>query len=215
MDKYQKTFATWNKVAIRYQEKFMDLDMYNDTYDVICQSLPKDKSKLLDVGCGPGNITKYLLSKRPDFDILGIDVAPNMITLATNNNPSATFAIMDTRDIQQLIVNYDGIICGFCIPYLSQIDTSKLIKDCFNLLNDGGLIYLSFVEGDPKKSGYQTGSTGESVYFYYHLLDDILSQIIENNFSEIQVFKVEYSKTAVEVEKHTIVIARKSKGIKN
>jgi 2-polyprenyl-3-methyl-5-hydroxy-6-metoxy-1,4-benzoquinol methylase len=210
MDKYQKTFATWNKVAIRYQEKFMDLDLYNDTYDVICQSLTKDKSKLLDVGCGPGNITKYLLSKRPDFDILGIDVAPNMITLATNNNPKSTFAIMDTRDIQQLNGNYDGIICGFCIPYLSKTDATKLINDCYNLLNDGGLLYLSFVEGDTKKSGYQTGSTGESVYFYYHLLEDIHSQIIQNNFKEIQVFNVEYPKKALEVEKHTIVIARKS-----
>ncbi|HMR89016.1 MAG TPA: class I SAM-dependent methyltransferase [Saprospiraceae bacterium] len=209
MDKYQKTFATWNKIAIKYQEIFMDKDLYNDTYDVVWHSLTKEKSKLLDIGCGPGNITKYLLSKRPDFDIHGIDVAPNMITLATNNNPTATFAIMDTRDIQQLNGSFDGIICGFCIPYLSQTDTSKLINDCYNLLNDGGLLYLSFVEGDPKTSGYQIGSTGESVYFYYHLLDNIQSQITKNNFSEIEVFNVEYLKTTLEVEQHTIVIARK------
>ena len=209
MDKYQKTFATWNKIAIKYQEIFMDKDLYNDTYDVVWHSLTKEKSKLLDIGCGPGNITKYLLSKRPDFDIHGIDVAPNMITLATNNNPTATFAIMDTRDIQQLNGSFDGIICGFCIPYLSQTDTSKLINDCYNLLNDGGLLYLSFVEGDPKTSCYQIGSTGESVYFYYHLLDNIQHEITKNNFSEIEVFNVEYPKTTLEVEQHTIVIARK------
>ena len=79
MDKYEETFETWDKVAYLYQEKFMDLDLYNETYDFICNSILKDNARILDVGCGPGNITKYLLSKRPDFDILGIDISPNMI----------------------------------------------------------------------------------------------------------------------------------------
>jgi trans-aconitate methyltransferase len=73
MNKCQETIATWNKVAHLYQSMFMDLDMYDDTYDVICNASLKDKPKLLDIGCGPDNITKYLLSKRPDFEIFGID----------------------------------------------------------------------------------------------------------------------------------------------
>jgi len=51
----------------------------NDTYDFICNSIDKPNAKLLEIGCGPGNITKYLIAKRPDFDIFGIDIAPNMI----------------------------------------------------------------------------------------------------------------------------------------
>lgn len=35
MDKYKETFETWNNVASMYHDKFMDLDLYNDTYDVI------------------------------------------------------------------------------------------------------------------------------------------------------------------------------------
>ena len=97
MDRYKETYETWNKVASLYQDKFMDLDLYNSTYDYICETIPKEKARLLDVGCGPGNITRYLLSKRPDFDIFGIDIAPNMVALAKKNNPSAGFAIMDSR----------------------------------------------------------------------------------------------------------------------
>ena len=33
MDKYQETFHTWNKLAKIYEDKFIDLDLYNDTYD--------------------------------------------------------------------------------------------------------------------------------------------------------------------------------------
>jgi trans-aconitate methyltransferase len=89
MDRYKETFETWNKVASLYQDKFMNLDLYNETYDFICNSMVKDKSRLLEIGCGPGNISKYLLNKRPDYTIFGIDVAPNMVELATKNNPTA------------------------------------------------------------------------------------------------------------------------------
>ena len=33
MDKYEETFATWNKMASMYQEKFMELEIYNESYD--------------------------------------------------------------------------------------------------------------------------------------------------------------------------------------
>jgi hypothetical protein len=31
MDRYKETFETWNKVASLYQDKFMELDLYNDS----------------------------------------------------------------------------------------------------------------------------------------------------------------------------------------
>ena len=90
MDSYQITFQTWNKVATLYQDKFMNVDLYNDTYDRFCELVEKPNPAIFEIGCGPGNITKYLLAKRPDFQIDAIDVAPNMIELAKANNPTFT-----------------------------------------------------------------------------------------------------------------------------
>lgn len=207
MDPYKETFETWNKVASLYQEKFMDLDLYNDTYDAICTSIKKDNATLLEIGCGPGNITKYLLSKRPDYDILGIDIAPNMVELAQKNNPAAKFAVMDSRHIDELKTKFDGIIAGFCLPYLSQTDCRKLVSDCCHLLNEGGLLYISFVEGNPGKSGFQVSSTGNRVYFNFHNLHELENILVENNFEDLKVFKVEYNRS--EPETHTIITARK------
>lgn len=210
MDRYKETFETWNKVAAIYQDKFMDLDLYNTTYDFICNSITKDKAKLLEIGCGPGNITKYLLSARPDFDIFGIDIAQNMIELAKKNNPKASFAIMDSRNIDDIKTKFDGIVCGFCLPYLSHTDSLKLISDCYKLLNKNGLIYISFVEGDPNKSGFQIGSSGDRIYFYYHNLDDLKTQLFENKFNELKVFRVDYKKSETEKDIHTVLIAKKN-----
>ena len=208
-NRYSETFKTWNKVALLYQEKFMDLDLYNETYDFICSSLNKPNSKILEIGCGPGNITKYILSKRPDLDIFGIDIAPNMIDLAKINNPNANFAIMDSREISKMETKYDGIICGFCLPYLSQTDAENLIFDAKNLLVNNGLIYISFVEGDPNKSDFQIGSSGDRSYFYYHTLDKLKTQLLDNSFEYLKTFTVEYVKSETEIDIHTILTAKK------
>lgn len=211
MDRYKETFETWNKVAKLYQDKFMDLDLYNETYDLICNSIPHKKAKLLEIGCGPGNITKYLLSKRPDFEIFGIDIAPNMIELAKKNNPTASFSVMDSRNIDNLKTKYDGIVCGFCLPYLSDDDSKKLISSASEMLNDNGLIYISFVEGEPSNSHFQIGSNGNRSYFYFHTLEDLKTLLIENNFSDLKTVKVDYKRSDTQTEIHTILTAMKKR----
>ncbi|WP_199119110.1 class I SAM-dependent methyltransferase [Pedobacter sp. ASV28] len=208
MDKYRETGETWNKVATVYEDKFMHLTLYNESYDLICHTIAKPQANLLEIGCGPGNITRYLLSKRPDFNVLGIDVAPNMVALAIKNNPTAHFEVMDCRQIGRLHKKFDGIIAGFCIPYLSNEDSIKLIAAASHLLNDQGLLYISFVEGDPAKSAFQVGSSGDRVYFYYHQLALLNEVLLQHGFECPQVFKVDYETKDGTVEVHTIVIAQ-------
>jgi SAM-dependent methyltransferase len=210
MNRYNETFETWDKIASLYQDKFMDQDLYNDTYDFICNTIKKSNANILEIGCGPGNITKYLLFKRPDFEIFGIDIAPKMIEFAQKNNPSASFKVMDIRKISELKESYDAIVCGFCLPYLSQKDSEKLFYDSCNLLNNQGLLYLSFVEGDPDKSDFKVGISGDRVYFYFHKLSDIIEQLTENHFENIKVVKVEYPTSQNEIDIHTIITANKA-----
>lgn len=208
MDSYQETFATWNNIAKQYQAKFMHLDLYNSTYDYICNSVSKSNAKLLEIGCGPGNITQYLLSKRPDFDLFGIDIAPNMIALAQANNPTANFAVMDSRAIHQLTTTYDAIIAGFYLPYLSPNEAKALIASSHDLLNDSGLLYLSFVEGDSEKSDFMVGSGGR-VYFYYHNLADLTQHLRATKFKEIKVFTIKYYTSETDFDTHIVLTAKK------
>lgn len=210
MDRYQETFNTWNKLAQLYQDKFMDLDLYNETYDLFCDSIYIKNPTLLELGCGPGNITKYLLCKRPDFIIKAIDVAPHMIQLAQQNIPNAHFQVMDVREIDSLQKQFNAIVCGFCIPYLSESDVLKLITDCHQLLTNDGIIYLSFVAGDYTNSNYQKGSSGDRTYFYYHSLENIVKTLEKQGFSISKLMTVNYTANNGNKEKHTVIIAKKS-----
>jgi len=209
VDTYKETFDTWNKVAKLYQDKFMDLDLYNDSYDTFCEQVNIINPTILDIGCGPGNITKYLLNKRPDFRIEGIDISPNMIELAKANNPTAGFKVMDCREIDKLQSKFDGIICGFCFPYLSEFDSSKLVKDCSTLLKEKGVLYISFVEGEYIRSGFQIASSGDRAYFYFHTLDSLINQLKDNNFQVIKVLLKNYKRNVETEEIHTIILAGK------
>ena len=91
----------------------MDLELYNESYDSFCERLPASAT-ILEIGCGSGNITKYLLKKDAGYRITGIDVAPAMIELARINIPAADFMELDCRELNKIEKNFDGIICGFC-----------------------------------------------------------------------------------------------------
>lgn len=209
MKNYQESVNTWNKVANSYQEKFMGLDLYNDTYDVFLNLITKKNASVLEIGCGPGNITKYLLSKKASLKIKGIDISENMIALARKNNPSAEFEIMDSRNIDNLNIKFDAIISGFCIPYLSKDDCSKLLADCKNLLNNSGILYLSFVAGDPKNSGLISDSEGNSLHFYFHTLNHLENELKTNHFETKSLLHKTYKKADGTKEIHTVLIAEK------
>lgn len=132
-----------------------------------------------------------------------------MLKLAKKNNPTAKFAIIDIRDIETLNDLYDGIVCGFCLPYLSPTDTIKLIKDSYSLLTQGGILYLSFVDGNPTNSGFKISSSGDRMYFYYHELDTINTALIEGGFSDIEISNIPYIKSDNTTEIHTIILGMK------
>ncbi len=209
MDRYKETFDSWNKVAQLYHDKFMNLDLYNESYDTFCDAVTTENPLVLELGCGPGNITRYLLSKRPDFRIEAIDVAPNMIQLAQQNISDADFKVMDVREIHTIQKQFNAIIGGFCIPYLSETDVSKLVADCNRLLVHGGILYLSFVAGDYNDSGYQKGSSGDRTYCYFHGLESIRKTLEKQEFTVKNLMTVKYPRKEI-IEIHTMIISAKS-----
>lgn len=192
MDKYEITVNTFNKLADKYEAKYMDFDFYFDTYDTFCELVTITNAKIFEMGCGPGNISKYLLTKRPDYQIFGIDLAPKMVELARFNNPSAVFEVMDSRNITNVKDKFDAVICGFCTPYLSKSDVEVLISNARNMLNVGGVLHLSSMEDQDFRSGYQTSSAGDQVYIHYHQFEHFKKHLELNNFKIIEVQRKEF-----------------------
>lgn len=149
--RYQNIIQIYNTVAQGYQDKFANDTVYNHSYDLLLKHMKPTHKNVLDVACGFGKITHYLLNHNTTLSVLGIDAAENMVNLAKQNNPKASFKVMDCREINSLQQGFDVIIFGFCFPYLTKDNVLKLIEEASILLNSNGLLYISTMIGDYEK----------------------------------------------------------------
>jgi len=186
----------------------MDVNLYAQTFDFFCDAIKTKNAAVLELACGPGNISKYLLNKRSDFKLLGLDLAPNMIELAKENNPSAEFKVMDCRDILKLNKTYDALMCGFCLPYLSEEEAAQLIKDASLLLNPASVIYVSTMEDDYAKSGFKKGSKGDEIFMHFYREDFLTKTLNENGFTILKTERI-YSQMLEETVTDLVLVAKK------
>lgn len=209
MDKTKLAVDVFDKRASEYQTKYMDITLYEDTFDLFCHSIPAQHASVLELACGPGNITQYLRKKRPDLKILATDLSPNMIRLAAINNPGVEFQLLDCRDITTLESKYDAIMAGFCLPYLSQEQAVQLISDAAAILNTGGMLYLSTMEDDYEKSGWQTSSYGDRIYVYYHQADYLVAALEASGFKIIDLQRKDFPAAAGATTVDLVILASK------
>lgn len=210
MDKTKIAVDIFNARANDYQEKFMDVSLYHNTLTLFCDTIEKEDAQVLDLACGPGNITKYINHLRPQFKILGIDLSPNMISLARGNNPQAEFRIMDCRDIYKLNQKYNAIIAGFCLPYLDKEAMEKLINDAYSLLESNGVMYISTMEDDYSTSGLRASSKGEMMFMHYYMESDIIAALKQNGFALIHTRRIKYVDKNNNATTDLEIIARKN-----
>lgn len=185
MDKSKLAVEIFDKHAADYMEKYMNVQQYHPALEVFCRCVEKVNARVLELACGPGNVTQFLLKERPDFEILGTDLAENMISLAQSNNPTASFRRLDCRNILELNDTFDAIVCAFGLPYLSRSEAEQLIVDSAKILHENGVLYLSTMEGNYADSGFQKGSKGDEIYIYYHEAAYLIACLLENGFEVI------------------------------
>ena len=189
MDKSINAKDLFDHHAVQYEDKFMDVSDYSLSLHALLALISESTAKLLELGCGPGNITKFLLELQPNLQILGIDIAPNMVELALKNNPSAAFQIMDCKDILKLQRKFDVIVGGFCLPYLNEIECEELIRNSSRLLEMGGIIYLSTMESNENHStGFQSSPNSDSTVMINYHEQVFLEKVLEDSGFKIEHF---------------------------
>lgn len=104
-----------------------------------------ENSRLLDIGCGNG-WTLFIGQKMGFKNSIGLSWDENdlkRIKNRTNNFENIELKVGDARKLGELEIEgkFDAIINTENIEHI--INSEKLIKDISNLLNDGGLLYLT------------------------------------------------------------------------
>lgn len=164
MDHNHKTIESYDKCAERFVKKYFDLGLFKDSVQHF-SNLLKEESSILDLGCGPGNVAKFLMDQGKGYKILGVDLSTEMLKLAHQNAPCAEYLRADIRDLK-LKRKFDAVIASFCMIHLEDDEAIGLLRKTHELLNDQGYLYLSFMSGGipgPDKASFSE----EEMFFNY------------------------------------------------
>jgi ubiquinone/menaquinone biosynthesis C-methylase UbiE len=130
------------------------------------QNIPKN-ARILDVGCGPGELTVSLLKK--GYDLWGVDISQRMIEEATKTIQENGFTEWNkgaVGDIEYLNFDdnfFDVVVAAGVIEY--QKDDKKAFLEVNRVLKKDGFLILNITNR----------------YSYIKILDGIYTRIKKNN----------------------------------
>ncbi len=167
--------ATYNKIAESWDEDHARDTWWIEGTDRFISYL-KPGASVLDVGCGAGTKSKYLIGK--GLQVTGMDFAENMVELAQKKVPAGRFLAMDVNDLSGLQQSFDGILAQAVLLHISKRDVPKVLKELKDKLRPSGYLYVAVKEIRP--GGKEEEVVTESDYGYeysrffsYFALDEL------------------------------------------
>lgn len=191
MDPTQRAVRLFGEHAEAYAVKYADVWRYKPSLDRFLAVIPMG-GRVVELACGPGNVTRHIVDQRPDLQILATDLAPEMLEVARRSVPEVERTLMDMRDIGRVQQTFHGVVCAFGLPYLDQQAADRFIRDAASVLRPGGALYLSTMEDDPSKSGWEGPSADQQVLMNYHLGQHLDGVLLSAGLRCVHVERVHY-----------------------
>jgi 2-polyprenyl-3-methyl-5-hydroxy-6-metoxy-1,4-benzoquinol methylase len=206
MDKTAVTIDSYNVSAKNYADKFMDFSPYKNRIIHFQKNYASMAKTVIDLGCGPGNVSKLFYEQNPNYEITGIDLSEVMVSLAKQSVTTGEFRVGDLRSID-LKETYDIAIASFCIVHLSNEEAERFIQKLSGLINPNGYLYLSFMEGND--SQYESTSfSDKEIYFNYFEKENVIRQLASVGFEIAEVIEQNYEENDGSVTRDIFVIAQ-------
>lgn len=103
----------------------------------------KQNSKILDICCGTGDITKVTNKLYPTASVVGVDFSENMLNLARIKNPNNRFINASATNLPFNDNEFDFVTISFGLRNIENRD--KVICEIYRVLKDGGVfLHLDF-----------------------------------------------------------------------
>ena len=112
-----------------------DKERIQPSIDLVSRINALQVSKIIDIGCGPGNSTQILAQRWPDSKITGIDNSKAMIDKAVNDYPDQEWRLLDAgKDI--ISGKYDLVFSNATIQWIPN--HFELLVKFKKILSNGG-----------------------------------------------------------------------------
>jgi ubiquinone/menaquinone biosynthesis C-methylase UbiE len=103
--------------------------------------LPEKKGKILDVACGKGATTRYLLRYFCPEDVTGINISEKQLRTCSALAPECTFLLMDATQLHFEDNSFENIICVEAAFHFHTRE--QFLREAYRVLKPGGHLVLS------------------------------------------------------------------------
>ncbi|MEY4731555.1 MAG: hypothetical protein RL681_501 [Candidatus Parcubacteria bacterium] len=171
--------AVYNKIAADWGNDHESDTWWIEGTDKFISLLPSG-SGVLDVGCGSGVKSEYIVQK--GLTVVGIDFSEEMVKLAAKRVPVGEFLVVDIRDMSKLNRTFDGILAQAVLLHIPKKEVAGVLGGLKEKLKSGGCLYVAVKERRPGKPEEEIVTENDygyeySRFFSYFTLDEVKEQL--------------------------------------
>jgi 2-polyprenyl-3-methyl-5-hydroxy-6-metoxy-1,4-benzoquinol methylase len=181
---------TYNKIAEDWHKQHQADDWWIEGTDKFVSFL-KPGAEVLDVGCGGGFKSKYLIGK--GLKVVGIDFSENIIKIAKREVPKAEFFVMDMRDLKDLH-QFDGIFAQASLLHIPKKEITDVLSGLVAKLKIGGYIYVAVKGTQPGKPDEGILEENDLGYSYQRFFSYFTMAELKEHFKNLNL-SIVYSET--------------------
>lgn len=135
----QKSLKYWDEIHKDYDRENIKVDDWLDRFDDIIEATTKP---ILDLGCGGGNDTLYLINKGKK--VISCDQSPSAISNIIKNFLESygvkCFNMLDGIPFED--GSFEVVIADLCLHYFLEKDTLRILDEINRILQPGGHMIL-------------------------------------------------------------------------
>jgi len=132
-DSIAEAWDGWHDLALLSEQ----LNFVFDGFDI------RAAEKILDIGCGTGNLTQVLLQRLgPDGHVVALDISPGMLERARQkiSDPRVTWVLAAADRIPVATASCDRILCFSAWPHFEN--QTAVIQEFHRALRPGGQAHI-------------------------------------------------------------------------
>ncbi|MBU0757309.1 MAG: methyltransferase domain-containing protein [Nanoarchaeota archaeon] len=184
-DPIKITQDTYNKTAHLFHELHSDVQSVRNLIDIFIENIKGNK--ILDIGCASGRDSRFFSEK--GYDVIGIDMSKELLSIAKEFAPKAKFIHMDMRHPEFEPGSFDGIWCQASFLHIPKKEAKKTLSEFYKILMKNGLIYIGIKEGTGERFvENKKEHKGLKKYISYYSVKETKDLLEAHSFHIIDIF---------------------------
>jgi SAM-dependent methyltransferase len=190
-DEENTTRASYNRIASAYAAHFADeFDHKPLERRLLTEFAAANAPGLIaDIGCGPGQAAAYLSGC--GSDVVGVDLADEMVEQARRLYPALRFERADMRALPFADGALAGIVALYCLIHLAPDEIPAALAEFRRTLRPGGALLVSFHIGEETRHVEEMLGEAVNLDFRFFTPDAMRQWITHAGFTVSQVIERE------------------------